>query len=128
MPEMPQIGTVSVPHGVQLTQQPHAPESPTARSLTRATACCDEHHLLCVSVSPCQLTVYCVQVNSFAAQFESAGNSSSFAAVNSFYNSITMRHSFATGGSNDHEYWGPPLTMADAIMEVRPPHYASSAI
>ena len=59
-----------------------------------------------------------VQVNSFAAQFEVAGNSSSFAAVSSFFNSVTERHSFATGGSNDHEYWGPPLTMADAIMEV----------
>jgi len=67
-----------------------------------------------------------VQVNSFAAQFEAAGNSSSFAAVSSFFNSLTERHSFATGGSNDHEYWGPPLTMADAIMEVgltSPSHY-----
>lgn len=71
--------------------------------------------------------IHCVQVNSFAAQFESVGNSSSFAAVNSFYNSLTTRHSFATGGSNDHEYWGPPLTIADAIMEVRSPHCAPSA-
>ncbi len=64
-------------------------------------------------------------MNSFAAQYETAGNSSSFAAVNSFFNSITTRHSFATGGSNNHEYWGPPLTMADAIMEVGPIHSTS---
>lgn len=61
---------------------------------------------------------HCAQVNSFAAQFETAGNSSSYAAVNSFFDSVTSRHSFATGGSNDHEFWGPAMTMADAIMEV----------
>ena len=59
-----------------------------------------------------------VQVNSFAAHFETDRNSSSYAAVNSFFNTLTARHSFSTGGSNDHEYWGPPLTMADAIEEV----------
>ena len=58
------------------------------------------------------------QVNSFAAQFETAGNSSSYSAVNSFFNSLTARHSFVTGGSNDHEFWGPPLTIADSVMEV----------
>ena len=81
------------------------------------------HHNISLS-----LRYHYMQVNSFAAQFETAGNSSSFAAVNSFYNSITSRHSFATGGSNDHEYWGPSLTMADAIMEVRPPHGPSPVL
>ena len=59
-----------------------------------------------------------VQVNSFAAHFETDRNSSSYAAVNSFFNTLTARHSFSTGGSNDHECWGPPLTMADAIEKV----------
>ena len=70
---------------------------------------------------PCRLvTRICmaVQVNGFAAHFETDRNSSSYAAVSSFFKILTTRHSFSTGGSNDHEYWGPPLTMADALEEV----------
>ena len=70
---------------------------------------------------PCRpVTLLCMamQVNSFAAHFETDRNSSSYAAVNSFFITLTARHSFSTGGSNDHEYWGPPLTMADAVEEV----------
>ena len=71
-----------------------------------------------MSCRPVTQDCMAVQVSSFAAHFETDRNSSSYAAVNSFFNALTARHSFSTGGSNDHEYWGPPLTMADAIEKV----------
>ncbi len=41
------------------------------------------------------------------------------AAVSYFFDALTANHSFATGGSNDHEYWGPPMAMADQVAVVR---------
>jgi len=59
-----------------------------------------------------------LQVNGFAARFEKAGHDASYAAVTNFYTMITRAHSFATGGNNDHEYWGPPRQLADSIFLV----------
>ena len=61
----------------------------------------------------------CCQVNGFAAAFEKAGDDVSYAAVSNFFSAVTSRHSFATGGNNDHEYWGPAGSMADAVLLVR---------
>ncbi|CAL8460830.1 g361 [Coccomyxa elongata] len=56
------------------------------------------------------------QVNGFAARFEKAGHESSYAAVTNFFSIVTRAHSFATGGNNDHEFWGPPRQLADSIV------------
>jgi hypothetical protein len=58
-------------------------------------------------------------VNGFAAQFEKGARDASYAAVTNFFSFVTTAHSFATGGSNDHEYWGPPLRVGDAVLLVR---------
>ncbi len=60
----------------------------------------------------------CVQVNGFAARFEKASHDGSYAAVTNFFSIVTRGHSFATGGNNDHEYWGPPRQLADSILLV----------
>ena len=60
----------------------------------------------------------CCQVNGFAAAFEKAGDDVAYAAVSNFFAMVTTGHSFATGGSNDHEFWGPARTMADAVLLV----------
>ncbi len=62
--------------------------------------------------------VLCPQVNGFAARFEKAGHELSYAAVTNFFSIVTRAHSFATGGNNDHEYWGPPRQLADSIVLV----------
>ncbi|KAK9805585.1 hypothetical protein WJX72_006497 [[Myrmecia] bisecta] len=48
------------------------------------------------------------QVNGFASAYEKAGNKTGLAVVSHFYSTLTSRHSFSTGGSNDHEFWGLP--------------------
>ena len=71
--------------------------------------------------------LYICQVNGFAAAFEKAGDDVSYAAVSNFFSLVTTGHSFATGGSNDHEYWGPARTMADAVLLVRCGHLLAVA-
>jgi DUF1680 family protein len=60
-----------------------------------------------------------VQVNGFAAAFEKAQDDVGYAAVSNFFEMVTRGHSYASGGSNDHEYWGPPRAVADALLQVR---------
>lgn len=60
-----------------------------------------------------------MQVNGFAAAFEKAGHNASYAAVSNFFSVVTSAHSFATGGNNDHEYWGAPRQLADSVLLVR---------
>ena len=74
-------------------------------------------------ISTCVSFLYICQVNGFAAAFEKAGDDVSYAAVSNFFSMVTTGHSFATGGSNDHEYWGPARTMADAVLLVRWGHH-----
>ena len=45
------------------------------------------------------------QVNGFAAHYEHTGNADSLAATRSFFHHLTTAHSFASGGSNDNEFW-----------------------
>lgn len=73
----------------------------------------------CVSFRPCIHAARLVQVNGFAAAFEKAQDNVGYAAVSNFFSMVTGAHSFATGGSNDHEYWGAPRAMADSLLVVR---------
>ena len=73
----------------------------------------------CVRRAPSRPAAPVTQVNGFAAAFEKAQDDVGFAAVSNFFDMVTSAHSFATGGSNDHEYWGPPRTMADSLLLVR---------
>ncbi|DBA96514.1 hypothetical protein WJX77_003023 [Trebouxia sp. C0004] len=57
------------------------------------------------------------QVNGFAAQYEATGDKDALTAVEHFFNVITHHHSYATGGSNDGEFWGPADQVADAISQ-----------
>lgn len=57
------------------------------------------------------------QVNGFAAQYEVTGDKDALTAVQHFFDVITHHHSYATGGSNDGEFWGPADQVADAISE-----------
>ena len=54
------------------------------------------------------------------AGFQAGGNAIYRSAVEAFFSIVTSAHSYVTGGSNDHEYWGPANTMADAVTSVRP--------
>ncbi|KAK9808170.1 hypothetical protein WJX73_004726 [Symbiochloris irregularis] len=56
------------------------------------------------------------QANGMAAAFEVAQNTSQQHAVANFFRFLTAQHSYATGGSNDHEYWTAPNTIGDALQ------------
>ena len=57
-----------------------------------------------------------MQANGMAAAYEVAQNSSQQHAVANFFRFLTARHSYSTGGSNDHEYWTAPDTIGDALQ------------
>ena len=40
-------------------------------------------------------------------------------AVANFFRIVTQSHSFSTGGSNDHEFWGPAQQIGDSILKVQ---------
>ena len=68
-----------------------------------------------------------MQVNGYAAVGLVGPQSSSKLYVNesrtateTFFRLVTSAHSYATGGSNDHEFWGPPNRVADAVTFVCP--------
>lgn len=56
------------------------------------------------------------QVSGFAALATTTGDPQALQAVQHFFEVLTTKHSFATGGSGDYEWWGPPDTMADALQ------------
>ena len=45
------------------------------------------------------------QVAGFAENYDVTGNATARRAVEHFFSIVTQHHSFATGGSNDHEFW-----------------------
>lgn len=75
-----------------------------------------------------------------ARGYEMTGNVTQKAIASNFFNIVTTAHSFATGGSNDHEHWGAPHLMGDQldgdteescttynILKVTPPHLSHRA-
>ena len=62
-----------------------------------------------------------LQVNGFAAGFAATGDKDRQAAVSNFFDIITGSHSYATGGNNDGEYWGPAYQLASTIAGVSRP-------
>lgn len=58
------------------------------------------------------------QVNGFAAQAELVGHRESGAAVGNFFRMLTRDHSWASGGSNDNEAWGPPRKLGNVFDKV----------
>ena len=62
-----------------------------------------------------------VQVNGFVAGYEATGLKGYGQAVLTFYHRLTEHHSYATGGSNQGELWGPADNVADAVTDVRGP-------
>ena len=65
------------------------------------------------------------QANGFAAGWEHAGDQDKLHASNTFYDILTLNHSYTSGGSNNGEFWGPPLQVADAVT-VRPQSHLNS--
>ena len=59
------------------------------------------------------------QVVGFAGRYDAVGDKSAAGAVTNFFRIVTEHHSYATGGSNDHEVWGGADQLADAVYTVR---------
>ena len=47
--------------------------------------------------------------------YEVSGNATDLAIVTEFFHALTTNHTWATGGSNDGEYWGKPAEMGDNL-------------
>lgn len=56
------------------------------------------------------------QANGYAAGYEIEGNSEFQVLVSNFFRYLTSGHSYATGGSNDHEFWHAANMTSDAIF------------
>ena len=52
-----------------------------------------------------------------ARGFELTGNATDHAIVSNFFDIVTANHTFATGGSNDYEHWGPPRRLGDQLND-----------
>jgi hypothetical protein len=50
-----------------------------------------------------------------ARGYELTGNLTQKSIASNFFAIVTQNHSFATGGSNDHEHWGAPNMMGDQL-------------
>jgi len=59
------------------------------------------------------------QLNGFASRFEATEDEAAAAAVVNFFNIVTEKHSYSTGGSNVFEHWGEGRALGDAIDNVR---------
>eukprot|EP01062_Namystynia_karyoxenos_P069283 TRINITY_DN64807_c0_g1_i1.p1 TRINITY_DN64807_c0_g1~~TRINITY_DN64807_c0_g1_i1.p1 ORF type:complete len:863 (+),score=230.70 TRINITY_DN64807_c0_g1_i1:72-2591(+) len=53
-----------------------------------------------------------------ARGFEFTGNGTDKAVVTEFFAAVTQNHSFATGGSNDMEHWGPARQLGDQMNDA----------
>lgn len=53
-----------------------------------------------------------------ARGWELTGNSTKSTIVSNFFSFLNGSHSFATGGSNDHQFWGSPNQMGDQLDAV----------
>ncbi|PNH12698.1 hypothetical protein TSOC_000340, partial [Tetrabaena socialis] len=54
-------------------------------------------------------------VAGFAEAYDVTGDEAARAATANFFAIVTNHHSFATGGSNDHEFWQAPDEMAASV-------------
>ncbi len=59
-----------------------------------------------------------MQANGFAAGWEHARDQDKLHASSTFFDILTVNHSYASGGSNNGEFWGPPQQVADAVTGV----------
>ncbi|GIL43375.1 hypothetical protein Vafri_1144 [Volvox africanus] len=59
------------------------------------------------------------QVAGFAEAYDTVGDEAAHNATRNFFNIVTTHHSFATGGSNDHEFWQAPDRLAHSIIEQK---------
>ena len=50
-----------------------------------------------------------------AAGYILTGNETKFAIADTFFRVLQEGHTWATGGSNDHEYWYAPKTLGDQL-------------
>jgi hypothetical protein len=58
------------------------------------------------------------QVNGFIARYEATNDSDAQAAVTNFFNILVNNHSYATGGSNDNEFWQGPNHLGTTLVVV----------
>ncbi|EFJ44751.1 hypothetical protein VOLCADRAFT_106211 [Volvox carteri f. nagariensis] len=59
------------------------------------------------------------QVAGFAEAYDTVGDEAARNATRNFFDIVTTHHSFATGGSNDHEFWQAPDRMADSVIKQK---------
>lgn len=50
------------------------------------------------------MSIWLLQVNGFAAQYEATGDRDALTAVQHFFDVITHHHSYATGGQPSHTH------------------------
>ncbi|KAG2499166.1 hypothetical protein HYH03_002747 [Edaphochlamys debaryana] len=55
------------------------------------------------------------QIAGFAEAFDAAGDEVAKLSTENFFNMVVYHHSFATGGSNDHEFWSAPDELGSSI-------------
>ncbi|KAG2455135.1 hypothetical protein HYH02_000954 [Chlamydomonas schloesseri] len=56
------------------------------------------------------------QVAGFAEEYDTVGTAAARQATSNFFDIVTQHHSFATGGSTDHEFWQAPDELADSVL------------
>ncbi|KAG2492013.1 hypothetical protein HYH03_009742 [Edaphochlamys debaryana] len=59
------------------------------------------------------------QVNGFAMAYDVTGDESARVATRNFFDILISTHSYATGGSNDHEAWFAPSEVSNALWTQR---------
>lgn len=55
------------------------------------------------------------QVMGDAKGWELTGNATKASIVRNFFHFLNASHTYATGGSNDHQFWGPPNALGAAL-------------
>ena len=59
------------------------------------------------------------QAVGFAERAEAAADTEAATAVSNFFEMVTGPHAYATGGSNDKEFWFEPGKLGEAVISVR---------
>ena len=55
------------------------------------------------------------EITGEAVGYELTGNETQFNITINFFNILNSTRTFATGGSNDYEHWGPPFQLGDQL-------------
>jgi DUF1680 family protein len=58
------------------------------------------------------------QVVGFVERAEASGDPEAVAAVSNFFDMVSGPHAYATGGSNDKEFWFDPGHLAESVIMV----------